>query len=68
VRVSQLTNVCIKATIKSKETQVAKLAVNLMIAVSAGVMADTLALARKGGNAWRIFLEFWTTVPWHRRW
>jgi 3-hydroxyisobutyrate dehydrogenase-like beta-hydroxyacid dehydrogenase len=35
----------------------AKLAVNLMIAVSAGMMAESLALARKGGVAWQDILN-----------
>ena len=36
----------------SEEARYAKLAVNLMIAASAAMMAESLALARKGGIAW----------------
>lgn len=36
----------------AEEARFAKLAVNLMIAVSAGMMAESLALARKGGISW----------------
>lgn len=40
-----------------EEARYAKLAVNLMIAVSAAMMGETLALARKGGIGWRAMLE-----------
>jgi 3-hydroxyisobutyrate dehydrogenase-like beta-hydroxyacid dehydrogenase len=40
----------------SEEARYAKLAVNLMIAASAAMMAESLALARKGGIAWRDIL------------
>eukprot|EP01035_Chromulina_nebulosa_P058510 gene58510-80113_t len=40
-----------------EEARYAKLAVNLMIAVSAGMMAESLALARKGGIAWQDILN-----------
>ena len=40
-----------------EEARYAKLAVNLMIAVSAAMMAESLALARKGGIAWQDILE-----------
>jgi 3-hydroxyisobutyrate dehydrogenase-like beta-hydroxyacid dehydrogenase len=36
----------------AEEARYAKLAVNLMIAVSAGMMAESLALARRGNIAW----------------
>jgi 3-hydroxyisobutyrate dehydrogenase-like beta-hydroxyacid dehydrogenase len=41
----------------AEEARFAKLAVNLMIAVSAGMMAESLALARKGGIAWQDILQ-----------
>ena len=41
----------------NEEARYAKLAVNLMIAVSAGMMAESLALARKGGIAWQDILK-----------
>jgi 3-hydroxyisobutyrate dehydrogenase-like beta-hydroxyacid dehydrogenase len=41
----------------AEEARFAKLAVNLMIAVSAGMMAESLALARKGGIAWQDILK-----------
>lgn len=41
----------------AEEARYAKLAVNLMIAVSAGMMAESLALARKGGIAWADILK-----------
>jgi len=41
----------------AEEARYAKLAVNLMIAVSAAMMADSLALARKGGIAWPDILK-----------
>jgi 3-hydroxyisobutyrate dehydrogenase-like beta-hydroxyacid dehydrogenase len=40
-----------------EEARYAKLAVNLMIAVSAAMMAESLALARKGGIAWQVILK-----------
>jgi 3-hydroxyisobutyrate dehydrogenase-like beta-hydroxyacid dehydrogenase len=40
-----------------EEARYAKLAVNLMIAVSAAMMAESLALARKGGLAWQDILK-----------
>ncbi|MBR0800351.1 NAD(P)-dependent oxidoreductase [Bradyrhizobium jicamae] len=40
-----------------EEARYAKLAVNLMIAVSAGMMAESIALARKGGIAWQDILK-----------
>jgi 3-hydroxyisobutyrate dehydrogenase-like beta-hydroxyacid dehydrogenase len=42
---------------EAEQARFAKLAVNLMIAVSAGMMAESLALARKGGIAWRDILQ-----------
>lgn len=42
---------------ESEEARFAKLAVNLMIAVTAGMMAESLALGRKGGIAWRVMLQ-----------
>jgi 3-hydroxyisobutyrate dehydrogenase-like beta-hydroxyacid dehydrogenase len=41
----------------SEEARYAKLAVNLMIAASAAMMAEGLALARKGGIAWQDILK-----------
>jgi 3-hydroxyisobutyrate dehydrogenase-like beta-hydroxyacid dehydrogenase len=41
----------------SEEARFAKLAVNLMIAASAAMMAESLALARKGGIAWQDILR-----------
>ena len=41
----------------NEEARYAKLAVNLMIAVSAGMMAESLALARKGGIGWQDILK-----------
>ena len=40
-----------------EEARYAKLAVNLMIAVSGGMMAEALTLARKGNIAWRDMLD-----------
>jgi 3-hydroxyisobutyrate dehydrogenase-like beta-hydroxyacid dehydrogenase len=40
-----------------EEARYAKLAVNLMIAVSAAMMAESLALARKGGIGWQDILQ-----------
>lgn len=42
---------------EQEQARYAKLAINLMISVSAGMMAESLALARKGGIGWRDFLE-----------
>jgi 3-hydroxyisobutyrate dehydrogenase-like beta-hydroxyacid dehydrogenase len=42
---------------QDEQARYAKLAVNLMIAVSAGMMAESLALARKGGIGWRDILQ-----------
>jgi 3-hydroxyisobutyrate dehydrogenase-like beta-hydroxyacid dehydrogenase len=42
---------------EAEQARYAKLAVNLMIAVSAGMMAESLALARKGGVAWQDILN-----------
>lgn len=41
----------------AEEARYAKLAVNLMIAVSAAMMAESLALARKGGIGWQDMLK-----------
>ncbi|MCA1525394.1 NAD(P)-dependent oxidoreductase [Bradyrhizobium yuanmingense] len=41
----------------AEEARFAKLSVNLMIAVSAAMMAESLALARKGGIAWQDILK-----------
>ncbi|MBR0713229.1 NAD(P)-dependent oxidoreductase [Bradyrhizobium liaoningense] len=41
----------------AEEARYAKLAVNLMIAVSAAMMAESLALARKGGIGWQDILK-----------
>ena len=40
-----------------EEARYAKLAVNLMIAVTAAMMAESLALARKGGIGWQDILK-----------
>jgi 3-hydroxyisobutyrate dehydrogenase-like beta-hydroxyacid dehydrogenase len=42
---------------EAEQARYAKLSVNLMIAVSAGMMAESLALARKGGVAWQDILN-----------
>jgi 3-hydroxyisobutyrate dehydrogenase-like beta-hydroxyacid dehydrogenase len=42
---------------EAEEARYAKLAVNLMIAVSAGMMAESLALARRGNIAWGDILD-----------
>jgi 3-hydroxyisobutyrate dehydrogenase-like beta-hydroxyacid dehydrogenase len=42
---------------EEEQARFAKLAINLMISVSAGMMAESLALARKGGIGWREFLD-----------
>jgi 3-hydroxyisobutyrate dehydrogenase-like beta-hydroxyacid dehydrogenase len=41
---------------EAEQARYAKLAINLMVAVSAGMMAEALALARKGGIDWGNFL------------
>lgn len=41
----------------AEEARFAKLAVNLMIAVSAAMMGESLALARKGGIGWQDILQ-----------
>lgn len=40
-----------------EQARVAKLAINLMIAVSAGMMSEALTLARKGNIEWNAMLE-----------
>jgi 3-hydroxyisobutyrate dehydrogenase-like beta-hydroxyacid dehydrogenase len=42
---------------EGEEARYAKLAVNLMIAVSAGMMAESLALARRGNIGWQDMLD-----------
>lgn len=42
---------------EGEEARYAKLAVNLMVAVTAGMMAESLALATKGGIAWDTMLD-----------
>jgi 3-hydroxyisobutyrate dehydrogenase-like beta-hydroxyacid dehydrogenase len=42
---------------EAEQARYAKLAINLMIAVSAGMMAEALTLARRGGIDWRQMLE-----------
>lgn len=42
---------------EGEEARYAKLAVNLMVAVTAQMMGEALALARKGGIAWPAILE-----------
>lgn len=42
---------------EDEQGRVAKLAINLMIAVSAGMMAEALALARRGGIDWQDMLS-----------
>ena len=42
---------------EAEEARYAKLAVNLMVAVTAGMMGETLALARKGGISWQTILD-----------
>jgi 3-hydroxyisobutyrate dehydrogenase-like beta-hydroxyacid dehydrogenase len=42
---------------EAEEARYAKLAVNLMVAVTAGMMSETLALARKGGISWQAILD-----------
>lgn len=41
----------------AEQARYAKLAVNLMVAVSAGMLAEALALARKGGIEWQNILD-----------
>src|ERR1041384_5792889 len=42
---------------EGEEARYAKLAINLMVAVTAGMMGETLALARKGGISWQAMLD-----------
>jgi 3-hydroxyisobutyrate dehydrogenase-like beta-hydroxyacid dehydrogenase len=42
---------------EGEEARYAKLAVNLMVAVTAGMMGEALALGRKGGIGWEQLLE-----------
>jgi len=42
---------------EGEEARYAKLAINLMVAVTAGMMGETLALAQKGGIGWEAMLE-----------
>ena len=42
---------------EGEEARYAKLAVNLMVAVTAGMMGEALALGRKGGIGWETLLE-----------
>lgn len=42
---------------EAEEARFAKLAINLMVAVTAGMMGETLALAQKGGIGWQAMLE-----------
>jgi len=42
---------------EGEEARYAKLAVNLMVAVTAGMMAEALALAREGGIGWEAMLD-----------
>ena len=42
---------------EGEEARYAKLAVNLMVAVSAGMMGEALALATKGGIGWETILD-----------
>jgi 3-hydroxyisobutyrate dehydrogenase-like beta-hydroxyacid dehydrogenase len=42
---------------EAEEARYAKLAVNLMVAVTAGMMGEALALARKGGIGWEAMLD-----------
>jgi 3-hydroxyisobutyrate dehydrogenase-like beta-hydroxyacid dehydrogenase len=42
---------------EAEEARYAKLAVNLMVAVTAGMMAEALALGRKGGIGWDALLD-----------
>ena len=42
---------------EAEEARYAKLAVNLMVAVTAGMLGETMALAQKGGIGWEQMLE-----------
>jgi 3-hydroxyisobutyrate dehydrogenase-like beta-hydroxyacid dehydrogenase len=42
---------------EAEEARFAKLAVNLMVAVTAGMLGETLALAQKGGIGWEAALD-----------
>ena len=42
---------------EGEEARYAKLAINLMVAVTAGMMGETLALAQKGGIGWEPMLD-----------
>jgi 3-hydroxyisobutyrate dehydrogenase-like beta-hydroxyacid dehydrogenase len=42
---------------EGEEARYAKLAVNLMVAVTAGMLSETLALAQKGGIGWETALD-----------
>lgn len=42
---------------EAEQARYAKLAINLMIAVSAGMLAEALAMSRKGGIAWEDMLH-----------
>jgi 3-hydroxyisobutyrate dehydrogenase-like beta-hydroxyacid dehydrogenase len=42
---------------EAEEARYAKLAINLMVAVTAGMMGETLALAQKGGIGWEAMLD-----------
>jgi 3-hydroxyisobutyrate dehydrogenase-like beta-hydroxyacid dehydrogenase len=42
---------------EAEQARYAKLAINLMIAVSAGMLAEALAMSRKGGIAWEDMLQ-----------
>jgi 3-hydroxyisobutyrate dehydrogenase-like beta-hydroxyacid dehydrogenase len=42
---------------EGEEARYAKLAVNLMVAVTAGMMGEALALGRKGGIGWEVLLD-----------
>jgi len=42
---------------EAEQARYAKLAVNLMVAVTAGMMGEALALARKGGIGWEAMLD-----------
>jgi 3-hydroxyisobutyrate dehydrogenase-like beta-hydroxyacid dehydrogenase len=42
---------------EGEEARYAKLAINLMVAVTAGMMSETLALAQKGGIGWEAMLD-----------
>ena len=42
---------------EGEEARYAKLAINLMVAVTAGMMGETMALAQKGGISWQAILD-----------